>query len=190
LGEDSAWVPTLQKLPAEKSATWLKAWDPSEYLPATKMPMLWVDGTNDANYPLDSLQKSYRLPQSRRTLVTRVGMKHSHTAGWAPEEIYAFADSICKKDSAPLVIITAQGVSDGKAWATFSTTTPLQKAELNYTSDAGVLKSRKWQTIPADIDAATHRVSAAVPTDGTLYYINIIDNQNLLVSTEHVEIKR
>ncbi|HTW94477.1 MAG TPA: acetylxylan esterase, partial [Tepidisphaeraceae bacterium] len=101
LGQDSAWVPNFKQLGPQKAAQWLEAWDPSHYLPAARMPLLWVDGTNDVNYPFEILQESYRLPPAPRTLVTRVRMHHSHSAGWAPPEIYAFADSICK-GAAPL----------------------------------------------------------------------------------------
>ena len=37
-------------------------WDLSVYLAHAAMPFLWVTGANDFAYPLDSLQKSYRLP--------------------------------------------------------------------------------------------------------------------------------
>src|SRR5262245_2893609 len=150
LGENSAWLSNLQKMGPKKSATWLKDWDPAQYLPDAAMPMLWVDGTNDANYPLDSLQRSYLLPKGKRTLVTRVGMKHSHSAGWAPEEIQAFADSICKQ-SDPLPEITGQGVNESIAWVTFESKKALSKAELSYTLDGGPWKDRKWQTLPATI---------------------------------------
>src|SRR5262249_21875508 len=60
LGENSAWVPEFKRL-GSKGDRWLAMWDPSHYLKNTKIPMLWVTGTNDFAYPLDSLQKSYRL---------------------------------------------------------------------------------------------------------------------------------
>src|SRR5262245_8514623 len=67
LGENSAWLPSFEKLGKEKSALWLKQWDPSVYLGEAKMPILWVNGTNDFAYPMDSWQKSYRLPKSPST---------------------------------------------------------------------------------------------------------------------------
>ncbi len=71
LGDDSAWLSDFERLGPDKSAMWLKAWDPAQYLPDAAMPILWVDGTNDSNYPLDSLQRSYLLTKGPRTLVTR-----------------------------------------------------------------------------------------------------------------------
>ncbi|HEV2690363.1 MAG TPA: prolyl oligopeptidase family serine peptidase, partial [Bryobacteraceae bacterium] len=183
LGEDSAWLPVFKQLGPEKSAKWLAAWDPSHYLPAAAMPMLWVDGTNDANYPLDSLQKSYELPTSQRTLALRVRMKHSHSAGWEPREIIAFADAICGNGE-PLARITGQASDAGIAWVTYASKVPLKSAELNYSLDSGPWKDRRWQTLPTAVEAGG-KVSARLPAGTTVYYFNLIDNRNLLVSSEH-----
>ena len=58
------------------------------------MPFLWVTGTNDVGYPLDSFQKTYRLPQGPRTLSVHLRMPHSHEDGWKPEEILAFSNQV------------------------------------------------------------------------------------------------
>jgi dienelactone hydrolase len=184
LGDNSTWLPEFQKMGAEKASTWLRRWDPSRYLPRAKMPFLWVDGSNDFAYPMDSLQKSYRLPTGPRTLCTRVRMPHGHGApGENPEEIRAFADHILKGGPA-LARITAQG----RDWATYASPAPIVKAELNYTKDSGVWKQRKWETIPATLDAAQHKFSAEIPAGTTVHYFNIVDEHGLVVSTEHVEI--
>ncbi|MBS0260973.1 MAG: acetylxylan esterase, partial [Planctomycetes bacterium] len=78
LGDNSAWLPAFEKMGPESSARWLKLWDPSQYLPHAKMPILWVNGTNDFAYPMDSWQKSYRLPTGDSTLCLRVRMPHGH----------------------------------------------------------------------------------------------------------------
>ena len=45
---------------------------------------------------------------------------------------------------------------------------------------------RTWETIPADIDVAQHKVTAALPAGATVCYLNLIDQNGLIVSTEHV----
>ena len=60
------------------------------------MPMLFVNGTNDFAYPLDSYQKSYRLVKDR-TLCVTVNMPHGHPQGWAPVEIGLFVDQHLRK---------------------------------------------------------------------------------------------
>ena len=99
LGDDSVWTSDFKKLGPEKANKWLALWDPSHYLPNARMPMLWVSGTNDFAYPLDSLRKSYELPKGPHTLVIRLRMPHSHADGASPAEIGAFADSILKRES-------------------------------------------------------------------------------------------
>ncbi len=188
LGEDSAWLPEFAKLGPEKSAAWLKAWDPSEYLPAARMPMLWVSGTNDFAYPPDSLQKSYRLPNAPRFLALKVRMPHGHGGpGENPEEIHAFSDAILKGGQR-LATITKQGRDGETVWAEF--TSPVNKvtAELNYTKDTGVWQKRKWDTVPAKIDGKTSRITAELPTGAKAYYFNLIDDRKRVASGEHIEV--
>lgn len=185
LGENSAWLDAFEKMPPEKAAQWLGRWDPSVYLPRAAMPMLWVTGTNDFAYPMDSLQKSYRLPTGARTLCLRPRMPHGHGgAGENPEEIRAFADHILE-GGAPLASITGEGRDGGNAWVKFAAKTAIVKAELNFTKATGVWKDRLWETIPAQLDAANGTASAALPEGATVYYFNLIDDRECVVSTEH-----
>ncbi|MDX1947417.1 MAG: alpha/beta fold hydrolase, partial [Pirellulaceae bacterium] len=92
LGDNSAWLGQFAKMTPEQRERWLKLWDPSRYLPAVTMPILFVNGTNDFAYPLDSYQKSIdAVPGTKRVRVT-VNMPHGHQAGWAPAEIGLFID--------------------------------------------------------------------------------------------------
>lgn len=185
LGDDSTWLDTFAKMGKEKADKWLGLWDPSKYLKQTTMPFLWVNGTNDFAYPLDSYQKSYRLPGTERTLAIRVRMAHAHGGpGEKPEEIRAFADALFR-GGPPLAKVTGQGVEKDVAWATFSSKSPVVKAELHYTKDAGKWQARKWETLPATISG--DRARAAVPELARVFYLNLVDDRNLVVSTEHVE---
>ncbi|MCK5802223.1 MAG: acetylxylan esterase, partial [Lentisphaeria bacterium] len=181
---EHAFAGSVNRLGEEKAARWMRWWDPSSYLPDAKMPMLWVSGTNDFAYTFNALQKSYRLPKTPHTLCIRVRMGHSHTAGWAPKEIHAFADSMLN-DAPPLIHIVDQGCEDDTVWTTYTTASPVVKAELNYTCATGKWQERKWETIPAEF--ADGRVSAKLPPRTTVYYFNLTDQRGLLVSTEHVE---
>lgn len=58
---------------------------------------------------------------------------------------------------------------------------------MNYTTDAGPWPARSWQTMPADLDANAGRVSGDVPDKARVYYFNIVDARNLVVSSEHEE---
>ena len=59
LHENSAWLDRLAKMTPDQRDRWIELWDPSRYLPAVSMPILFVNGTNDFAYPLDSYMKSF-----------------------------------------------------------------------------------------------------------------------------------
>ncbi|MCY3023980.1 MAG: acetylxylan esterase, partial [Planctomycetota bacterium] len=149
LGDNSCWLPNLKQMGPEKSAKWLRLWDPSVYLKQATMPMLWVAGTNDFAYPMDSLQKSYRSTKGEHVLCLKVRMPHGHGGpGENPPEIHAFADSLLRGGK-PLAKITGQGSEGNKAWATYTCEVPVVKAELNFTKSSGAWPERKWETAPA-----------------------------------------
>lgn len=184
LGENSAWSSSLELL-EDKGRMWLKLWDPKHYLGFAAMPMLWVSGTNDFAYPLESLRASYRLPPTPRALAIRVRMAHGH-GGIAEraEEIHAFADHVLK-GGLPLATITGQGRCGRAAWVAFDSRRPMAKVELNFTRDTGVWQ-RWWETADARVDGKRGRASAELPDGTKAYYFNLVDARGLLVSSEHV----
>lgn len=188
LGDNSAWLDTFAKMPPEKSREWLGRWDPSVYLPYAGMPMLWVTGTNDFAYPLDSLQKSYLLPEGPRTLCIRIRMPHGHGgAGENPEEIKTFVDNhLAGKRS--LARILSQDNDANSAWLVFDSPTPVVTAELIYTKDTGRWQDRLWESGPASVDPEKKSVSAPIPDGTKVFYINLLDEEGRLVSSEHKEI--
>jgi len=191
LGDNSVWRDAeLRTLGREKAAKWLKLWDPSVYLASAKMPILWVTGSNDFAYPMDSLQKSYRLPQPPHTLCVRLRMPHGHGgAGENPKEIYVFAESIFHR-GAGLTPIERSGRDGRIVWITFPAGSAIAKAELNYTKDTGRWQDRKWESMTVPFDAKTGKVSAELPPGTTTYYFNLIDNRDCVTSSEHEELPR
>jgi dienelactone hydrolase len=186
LGDDSAWADEFKRLGA-KGQRWLAVWEPSHYLKDAKMPKLWVTGTNDFAYPMDSLQKSYRLAGGSSTLCIRLRMPHGHHGpGENPAEILAFADSIVRQGT-PLARIEGQGRHGDRIWARFGSCPPIVSAELLYTRDAGAWKDRRWETSPAELDQPARIARATIPPRATVYYLNLTDDQGRVVSTEHKE---
>lgn len=187
LGDNSTWVPRFAKMSAAQRKLWLDQFDPSRYLPGATCPMLFVNGTNDFAYPLDSYQKSYRLPQGPVTLCIRVRMPHGHQQGWAPEEIGLFVDGILK-EGVPLAKISAIEFGDGLATAKFTSRTEIKTGELHYAVDRGPWQEREWKSIPATVERGT--VRAHVPHARPLvYYLTITDDRDALVSTPHAQLE-
>jgi hypothetical protein len=162
-------------------------WDPSVYLPAAKMPMLWVAGTNDFAYTMNAWQKSYRLPHSAHTLCLRPRMPHGHGPGEIPKEIQIFADSLVNGGK-PLAKITGQGRDGRNVWATVAGEAKIAKAELEFTKDTGPWQKRLWEAIPAEI-GADGKIRATLPEGTKVYYLNLTDDRDCIVSTEHEEVE-
>ena len=185
LGDNSCWLDPFKSMGAEPASRWLGLWDPSVYLPRARMPFLWVTGTNDFAYPMDSLQKSYRLPQASRTLCIRVRMPHGHGgAGENPDEIRVFADSILRQGPA-LARLTGTCRKGRRVEAFYESPAPILRAELNYTVNPGNGVDRVWDTLPATILPEGGRVLAELPDSVSAWYFNLIDAREGVVSSEH-----
>ncbi len=187
LGDNSVWLQNFRELGPQRAGRWLELWDPSRYLPAAGLPMLWVTGTNDFAYPMDSLRKSYRLPPGQRTLCVRVRMPHGHGgAGEKPPEIAVFADSVLRGGD-PLARIPDSRTDDRDVEVRFRADVPIVRAELCFTADTGPWPEREWRVRPAELDAGAGRVRATVPDDAAVWYVNLLDERGCVVSAEHVE---
>ncbi|MBI2809093.1 MAG: alpha/beta fold hydrolase [Planctomycetes bacterium] len=189
--ENSAWVPTFKKMPDAWRKTWVENFDPSRYLGQAKMPMLFVNGTNDFAYPLDSYQKSYRLVKNRNLCVT-VNMPHGHPQGWAPIEIGLFVDQHLR-DGKLMFRFDDQNVrleqKDGVVKLAVLQTLGIQSIALHWTTDTkSAWSKRKWQTKKADQmpGNATDFYSAPLPRARPLiYFLTARDQRGATVSTEH-----
>lgn len=182
LGEDSAWLKDFAKLGPVRAERWLSLWDPSKYIRGARMPMLWVNGTNDFAYPLPSWRKSYRLAKGPRALALRVRMPHGHPPGAKPEEILLFADSVLRNGPRP-VHVRKQGFDNGSAWVRFEAAQPIVKAELAFTLDTGKWQERKWEVIPAQVTGK--KAAAPLPPGAKVFYLNLYDAEGRIVSGEY-----
>jgi dienelactone hydrolase len=188
LHEDSAWLNTFARLPAEWRKQWVENFDPSRYLAQTRCPILFVNGTNDFAYPLDSYQKSYRLVKDRKLCVT-VRMPHGHPAGWAPVEIGLFMDQHLR-GGVPLPSFKGevQVKEDGKnriAEAAFTSPGPISRAALHWTTDTtGPWQKRNWQS--KEFSPGKGNLKAELPSARpVIFFLTITDNRKATVSTEH-----
>jgi dienelactone hydrolase len=189
LGDNSTWLGSFKGMGEARAKKWLGLWDPSAYLSQAKMPFLWVDGSNDFAYPMDSLQKSYRTLKTPTSLCVRLRMPHGHGgAGENPKEIYTFAEHFTRGGK-PLPEFTSVKREGRKVTATFgSGPCTVVRADLNYTADKGAWKERKWEAIPVSVNSCSGTVSADIPEQATVYYINLFTEDDLAVSSEHEEL--
>lgn len=189
LGDNSAWLGAFTSMGPERAKKWLGLWDPSVYLPRAKMPFLWVTGSNDFAYPMDSLQKSYRSLQVPVSLCVRLRMPHGHGApGENPKEILTFAEHHARGGK-PMPAFTTVKRDGRKVTAAFSSgPCTVVKAELNYTLDTGSWKERKWVAVPVETNSCSGTLTAEIPEGATVYYLNLFTEEDLAVSSEHEEL--
>jgi dienelactone hydrolase len=189
LHEDSFWKPErFDKVPADRRDRWVETFDPSKYLPGVRCPILFVNGTNDFAYPLESYRRSYRavpgfeaLDNPDRLCVT-LRMPHGHEQGWAPKEIGAFVDSVLKGGE-PLPKLGPTTIEGDRARARV-VGVPVERAELLYAVDAGPWPKREWKAVPASV--VGYSVEAPIPADRPLVvFLNVIDRRGLVVSSPH-----
>lgn len=183
LHENSCWLGEFAKMSEEQRARWVEHFDPSQYLPGVRCPILFINGTNDFAYPLDSYQKSYRAVPAPVTLCVKVRMPHGHPQGWAPREIGIFADSIFAGGD-PLPDLGEMTIADGRVTAPYASTVEVVNGQLHYTADTGAWQKRHWRTVEARLAEGT--VSAPLPSERPLVcYLSITDARGAIVATPH-----
>ncbi len=185
LGANSFWVPGhFARMPEERRARWLAFFDPSSYLGDARCPMLFVNGTCDFAYPLDSYKKSYERVKAPVALSIEINRKHGHF--WSFPEVDAFVDHHVN-GGAPLPAIGAMQCATGVVSAAVAGPVPMAAAELDYTADTGVWQKRAWRKLPAEVRDG--RVSARLPAERPLvYYLRVTDARGLSVTAPHVEL--
>ena len=183
LAEDSVWKPTFDRMPADERKRWVDNFDPSNYLPGVRCPILFLNGTNDHSYALGSWQKSCMLVPGRVDLCLKVRMPHSHPDGWSPVEIGIYVDSILK-DGRPLASIERAELPGKRAVAKFTSSVPITRAEAHFALASGAWDKRGWQS--ASAVHTKDAVSAELPTARPLvYYLSITDARGAQVSTPY-----
>ncbi len=179
---ESVQKPAIDQLGDRRDA-WVAAYDPGSHLSKCTVPTLWVNGTHDQHYVLDSYAKSYSQVQGPRIIRIQPRMNHGHPPGWAPAEIQMFVDSILKGQT-PLPKVGTMQVSDiGTVVVPYESTTKIVKAELHYTADTGIRSKRQWEKIDCQIENG--RVAGeGLPEDANTWIVTLTDERNAMASTE------
>jgi len=191
LHENSVWLDRFARMKPNQRDRWVRHFDPSQYLPGVRCPILFTNGTNDFAYPLDSYRKSYRLVPGQVDLRIEVRMPHGHPQGWAPKEIGLYVDSVLKGgDGLPrLGPMKTSDAESGeiKVSAIFTAKVPVTKGQIHWTHDTGPWQKRQWSSADAKIGGG--RVEAELPAKRPIvYYLSVTDRRDAMVSTAHAEL--
>jgi hypothetical protein len=115
-------------------------------------------------------------------------MPHGHGGdGESPMELKTFFDEHLKGHGG-LPKIVSSALNGNEVTVRFSSSKPITEAELLFTnSTAPVWMEKVWFVQKADVDAAKNEVRAVLPDDAKCFYVNLIDIDGNIVSSEHVE---
>lgn len=197
LHENSVWLKRFKAMHPMQRGRWVTLWDPSRYLPAVSMPTLFVNGTNDFAYPLDSYMKSYdavataKLPDSGKKtedltqLSVTVNMPHSHPAGWKPVTIELFIDQHLREGK-PIPMLAGVSIKDGQVHGSARSRTRLTRTAIHFTTDSTAINKRKWVSKPGVIGPSTKSTTTlqwpAPPKDATAWFVTVTDERGAVVS--------
>lgn len=185
LQDSSHWkTEFIDSMKPESRILWTRFCDPSAYLPEVACPILFVNGTNDPRFFLDSHRRSYAaVPAGLAYLAITVGLKHGHK--FDLREVERFVDAALRGGPLPPRFGAPELVS-GRARVRLLGPAGEAKAEVHYAPATGPWLGRKWTTQPADIEDLN--VSAALPADGpVVVYFSLLDAQGLRATSAYAE---
>ena len=177
---ESVQKPAIDAL-GERRADWIREYDPGSLLPRCRVPILFVNGTNDIHYVLDSYMKSYNVVPGEKQMRIQVKMSHGHQPGWAPEEIGLFIDSKCR-GGVPLAVPGKPVVDGEKVKASYTSAVPVKEAKLHYTTDSGLRSSRNWTSVDATVDKG-EVTAPKPPKEANTWFMTLTDERGAMVST-------
>ncbi len=177
---ESVQKPSIDKL-GERKADWVREYDPGSLLPRCRVPILFVNGTNDVHYVLDSYMKSFNVVPGEKQMRIQVNMPHGHQPGWAPQEIGLFIDSKCRGGT-PLPVPGKPERRDDRVVLRCTAVAGIQSGSLHFTTDTGPRSKRQWTTVPATLSGDTLSAPAPPPEANT-WYMSVTDTRGAMVST-------
>lgn len=170
-------------------------WDPSTYLSESRLPMLWLNGSNDTHFPLTIFNMSFEQhlechPNNNTSrLSLHPGLGHSYKEAWACEEVFAFADSIVKVKPA-LIEICEEKHEDGWFVVGYDSCLPVLEANLYWCVDDHNWRTARWESIPVSLDATNCKAFIRLPQHGSSFFMNLRNEMGWTTSTRVMKNER
>lgn len=184
--EESIWTETgsFSIMTAQQFQTWQQHWDPSAVLPLARMPMLWLNGSNDFAYWPPIWHKSAAATAGPRQLCMKVRWPHGHIpAAEQADEIERFM-KMHLLDGQPMLTIGPPVRSGACVQATYAGEQPVRCANLALTADRGPWPDRQWHLLPAFVDQTTRTIQAELPAGTSAAYLSLLDSDWLYTTSD------
>jgi dienelactone hydrolase len=184
LNENSSWLPEFEKLGPDYTKRWMKIYDPGAWLPQCRVPIFFVNGTNDAHYRMDSYMKSYNAVKlTPKKILIQVKMPHSHQSGWDPKEIGLYVDSLLGvRGEKPLSSCDPPEINGDHVKAAVRSSLPVKFVMFSYAKPGDAIHTRDWVSIPATFEDGTV-TAPAPPGDSDMCFFNIADDRGAMISS-------
>ena len=182
LRDNSVWKESeFGKMTKAQSDKWNKLWDPASYLASAKMPVMFLNGTNDFAYPMDSYAKSCALVKTEKNYSIQLNMKHGHIFDF--KEFFVFADQYLNQGT-PMHVVGSPAVTNKRLSVEVESKTKLISARLHYTTEAhSNNRGRKWTSVNLQVQGK--RVQGqAPPENATVWYVEVVDERGMVASSE------
>lgn len=155
-----------------------KLWEGSVRFDNVKMPVLILNSDSDFSASVNTSSRSFDNLENAQICIKH-GLLHGHIEGWAPAEIYRFADSIVK-DGESLAYFTEQPTAgmgndlnlaldvpndaEDVSITLYYTTEPLSYNDQNQLEQT-------WLSVQGTY--SNGKVEVKVPEDASVYYISV-----------------
>ncbi len=189
LSDNSAWAnKEIAGIEPDSRRLWQLLFDPGRHVGRAVCPMLFLNGTNDFAYPLDSYRKTIeQVSPELATVSIQVRLPHGHI--WRFGVVDAFIDSHLR-DGMPLAQLGELRVAAGEAYAPIvNDVGDIKEVKLLYTHDVGAWQERKWETLAGVFDPESGRLAAIIPQQRPVTFIlQATDQRGNQTSTTHFHV--
>ncbi|NLR93320.1 alpha/beta hydrolase family protein [Flammeovirga agarivorans] len=157
----------------------LKNFEGQKYLPKAEMPILFINGSNDAHFPIPASVASYKAPKSDAYLYIVDGLGHGHPPAWKVPESYTFADAIV--NNKPFMKIQKTQWDNGIITASVKSA-DIANVMVYYTEDTGKWGDRKWTKLPAKFSGK--KIKGELPSTAQAAYFLVTDTNGITLTSE------
>lgn len=160
-------------------------WEPSLYTPLQDLPVFYVNGSNDKQFAMNIATRTFKSLSSEKYLRVEPNMRHSTKAGYAPKEIYDFADYVTRNGQAPRAI-SIDNLMGSTMTASYQG--HIQSAVLYYRTDTTtwVHTDYEWLEKSTQLVKGKSLITAELPKDAKCFFINALTSDGSLYSSPMV----
>lgn len=170
LYETGSMAPQIKRQKEPAISRWHNDYDPSLYVVNSKIPMLFVNGTNDGHFFMNQWQKTTELVRDVYRSI-HLEMKHGHAPGWKPEEIYKFIGDKLGVTKAVLPEFNDISVKDKKIVCKVNNVADGDEIFLLYSTSSDINNKAKW--LRKNLNLSGNKLNFTLPEGTRMWLISV-----------------